>query len=288
MIIVKLMGGLGNQMFQLAAGKALALRHGVELKADPSWLNKDAGGKYTQRHYELGIFRSEIAIAEEQDLQAYTKTESLLKRALKKYKLSSSGYARMSEGIPGYDPAFESYPANTYLDGYWQSELYFKNYEKEIRELFQFRESIKEACRPLVQKIERMNAVSLHVRRGDYVENAEAGSFHGLCSPAYYEAAVKRIAELHGAPELIVFSDDVAWCKQHLNFPLPIHFFETGSAAEDLYLMSRCKHHIIANSSFSWWGAWLNDTKQKTVIAPKTWFAGADDKHIIPSTWIRL
>ncbi|MES2133275.1 MAG: alpha-1,2-fucosyltransferase [Bacteroidota bacterium] len=291
MIVTRLIGGLGNQMFQYAAGKALALKHGVDVKADLSELNRDAEGKYTQRHYELTIFSSNIKTAAESDLTPFlNKDKSKIKRELQRRFPFLFKTLTAVESGSSYHPEFEKYPENTYLQGFWQSELYFKEYEKEIRKAFQFNQTIIEACKSFSDMIQHSNSVSLHIRRGDYVNNPSANKFHGLCSPQYYENAVKHIAALQGQIEIIVFSDDIAWCKENLKFDFPIHFLETGSAYNDLYLMTQCRHNIIANSSFSWWGAWLNAHPDKIVVGPKQWFAdmSVNTSDILPVSWIRL
>jgi hypothetical protein len=291
MIVTKLIGGLGNQMFQYAAGKALALRHDVVVKVDLSELNSHAGDKYTQRHYELGIFASGIQVANDKDLAPFLNGDkSRLQRELQRRMPFLFGTLSAVESGSGYHPEFKKYPKNTYLQGFWQSEQYFKDYETEIRKDFRFRESVTEACKPLKTKIVACNSVSLHVRRGDYVNNPSANKFHGLCSPQYYASAVNHILETQKDLEIFIFSDDINWCKENLKFDVPVHFMETGSAYEDMYLMSQCHHNIIANSSFSWWGAWLNDHADKIVVAPKQWFADSsvNISDIIPASWLKL
>jgi hypothetical protein len=135
--------------------------------------------------------------------------------------------------------------------------------------------------------------VSLHIRRGDYVSNKSTLQFHGLLEMDYYLQAISQIKEKEKAIELFVFSDDLAWCQSHLNLSEKIHFVDVNSKRDfhfDLFLMSHCKHNIIANSSFSWWGAWLNKNSEKIVIAPKKWLAdtSVNTKDIIPSTWIQI
>lgn len=291
MIVTKLIGGLGNQMFQYAAGKALALKHGVDVKVDLSELNKNAEGKYTQRHYELTVFSSNIKTAAASDLTPFiNKDKSKIKRELqRRFPFLYKTLTAVERGT-SYHPEFKKYPENTYLQGFWQSELYFKEYEKEIRNEFEFKQTIIDACKPFSDPILNSNSVSLHVRRGDYVNNPSANKFHGLCSPQYYEEAISHIAASQGQIEIIVFSDDISWCKENLKFNFPIYFLETGSAYNDLYLMTQCRHNIIANSSFSWWGAWLNAHPGKIVVGPKQWFAdtSVNTSDIIPASWIRL
>lgn len=290
MIITKLIGGLGNQMFQYATAKALALKHGVDVKVDTSELEKDSGGVYTQRKFELDCFSGNIQIANKEDLAPFKKKQdSSLSRFLQRTvpNLFSTLYAK--EKGSAFNPAFLDFPQNTYLDGFWQSEIYFKAYEEEIKADLDFKQEIKDRNKELAAKIQSANSLSLHVRRGDYVSNVLTNKFHGLCTPTYYQSAVKQVME-KGNIELFIFSDDLEWCKQHSKFDLPTHFIETNNAYNDMYLMSLCKHNIIANSSFSWWGAWLNNNPDKMVIAPKKWFndSSVDTSNIIPIEWIQL
>jgi hypothetical protein len=291
MIIVKLIGGLGNQMFQYAAAKALALRHGTYVKVDTMDLEKDAEGKFTQRHFELEIFEEAIERATEDEIKPFLKFANLkvMREFQRRLPFLFKHLMAFESGSP-YHPEFSSYPANTYLSGFWQSELYFKAYQNEIVKAFRFNRAIIEQNRALAELISKKNSVSLHIRRGDYVSNLNANTFHGLCSMEYYTAAVQRIYEKHQDIELFIFSDDISWCRNNLTFCQPLHFVETNNAASDLYLMSQCRHNIIANSSFSWWGAWLNQNHDKIIIAPKQWIAdkSVDTKDIIPESWVKL
>jgi hypothetical protein len=258
---------------------------------DLSELNKKAGDKYTQRSYELGIFASGIHVAGDKELTRFAEGDgSRIKRELQRRLPFLFNTLNAVESGSAYHPGFTKYPKNTYLQGFWQSERYFKDYEAEIRHDFRFRDSVTQACKHLKEQVSSCNSVSIHVRRGDYVSNPSANKFHGLCSPGYYRDAVDHIAQSQKDIELFVFSDDIAWCKEHLKLDQPLHFMETHTAYEDMYLMSQCRHHIIANSSFSWWGAWLNDKPGKRVVAPKQWFldTSVNTSDIIPDTWVKL
>jgi hypothetical protein len=144
----------------------------------------------------------------------------------------------------------------------------------------------------LVEQISKVNAVSLHVRRGDYVQNAKTNANHGVCSLDYYRAAIQNILERVEAPSFFIFSDDIPWVKEHLVLDIPCRYVDHNQGVEsynDMRLMSLCRHHIIANSSFSWWGAWLNPDPQKIVIAPQKWFANdniVDD--LFPPEWVTM
>jgi hypothetical protein len=291
MIITKLIGGLGNQMFQYATAKALALRHHVDMKVDVSFINLDSEGVYTQRKYELSIFNTpiQIATANEKE-QFFVDNSNKITRKLKElFPVLTKNFYAIEKGIK-YNKEFLNYPKNTYLDGFWQSELYFKHFEAIIKNDFSFNQNIVDLNKHLLSKIESCNSISLHVRRGDYVLNYDANQFHGLCSLEYYNNAIRYIEMKINNIEIFVFSDDINWCKENLRYNFPIHFMDINDAHSDLYLMTKCKHNIIANSSFSWWGAWLNTNKEKIVIAPKQWFADQSviTQDIIPASWINL
>lgn len=294
MIIAKLIGGLGNQMFQYAAGRSLAQARNTELKLDLSFLQAETGGSYTKREYELSVFNITPAFATE------TETASLKKSFNNRYSralyrkmpfLFSSAY--IAERGSQFHKEFFTYPKDTFLEGFWQSEDYFLGIEDIIRHDFSFKEPLSGKNLELAQKIQGTNSVSLHIRRGDYVTNQNAFNFHGICAPEYYKAGVAKIREKTGNMELFIFSDDADWCRKNLVFDQPATHVDHNSgpkSCEDMRLMSLCKHNIIANSSFSWWGAWLNANKQKIVIAPEKWFNDPSKQSdaIYPKTWIKL
>lgn len=290
MIISRLIGGLGNQMFQYAAAKQLAVINGVELKLDISFLQKKTD-EYTQRHFELGNFKGDFLIASQKEVDSYLKhIDNRFFRVAHRMLPNLFKYTYIAESGHQFHPEFLKYPDNTYLNGFWQSELYFKNIAQQIRADFTFNDKVIGLSRNWRDKILNVNSVSLHVRRGDYVSLSSANIFHGVCSIEYYKQAVQKIIATVGDVELFIFSDDLEWCRQNLVFNMPTHFVNTNDTFQDLYLMTQCKHNIIANSSFSWWGAWLNANSNKLVIAPKQWFAdtSVNTKDMIPCSWIKL
>jgi hypothetical protein len=181
-----------------------------------------------------------------------------------------------------------------YLDGYWQSEKYFGDVADVIRKDFTVKRAPSAANAAWLDRIGATVSVSIHVRRGDYVTNADANKFHGTCGIDYYQRAVQMLSSrLGGRPEFFVFSDDPAWVRANLDLGSHPHHYVTNNDAqtnyEDLRLMSSCRHHIIANSTFSWWGAWLNASPDKVVVAPRRWFRAdeMDDRDLVPSGWVR-
>lgn len=191
-----------------------------------------------------------------------------------------------------YWPGIREVSHNAYLAGYWQSEKYLSDVSETIRADFTFRHPLSEQNAELAGRIGQTMAVSLHVRRGDYVSDTKTNAAHGLCSLEYYRAAVLHIAKHVERPKFFVFSDDIAWVKTNLKIDYPCRYVDHNLGAEsynDMRLMSLCRHHIIANSSFSWWGAWLNPRADKLVIAPRKWFANeSDTKDLLPIGWKTL
>lgn len=255
MIVTKLQGGLGNQMFQWAATYSAAKTHNVNFYFDLSYfksINKPS-------QWTLDILKfNKISLVEK----------------------------KFTDGLKFLKDTGDliSIPDNVFLDGFWQSEKYFIEIEKEIRDFYQFDEDIKNY---LLNKypILNENTVSMHIRRGDYIKYPK---IHPMQNIDYYKNAYEKIND--PLVNVLLFSDDIGWCKENLNFPNS-HFIEGENNIVDLCAISMCKHHIISNSSFSWWGAWLNPNQEKQVIAPTEWMGDEskyNDEFIIPSNWIKI
>ena len=288
MIIVKLMGGLGNQMFQYAFGKSLSILNNTELKIDRTFLDdKSPRENFTFRDFELDVFKLDPVYATSQEIKLRNNA-NILQKLFPFYNRFQSFSEHLSQ-IPKLAPSAYS---NVYLEGYWQNEDYFKHANKVIREEFQFKYSPTGKNKELTELILSKNAISVHVRRGDYAHNQVINSVHGLLTPTYYEHAASYIQGNIFDPHYFVFSDDIEWAKSNVqlgNNATYINHNSGKNSFEDLRLMSLCKHNIIANSSFSWWGAWLNTNPEKIVIAPEKWFSNPSiSTEIIPSNWIKL
>lgn len=293
MIIVRLMGGLGNQLFQYAAGRALSLKHNTELQFDLSFLRADTNQQYTKRDLELDFFDLNITEVSPSDLAKF-KNNSFLKRVKRKLIGNMfSNYHVANQNELKFLPEFRTYPKNTYLNGYWQSEKYFMN----IREIVLSDLKIKKVKSKEVESMEKdilnCNSVSLHIRRGDYVYRKSSNELHGLLSSEHYYRAIEMIKKHHSSITVFVFSDDMEWVKQNLKLSdkcVYVDFNMGENSVFDMHLMSLCKHNIIANSSFSWWGAWLNQNPEKIVIAPENWFAKKElsNNDVIPDTWMQI
>lgn len=290
MITVLLNGGLGNQLFQYAAGRALAEKHGVELSLDLSRLTHPKPGD-TPRLFELAPFNIKALLLSEENRQPLGSYQACMHRLLLKTGITFGARVTLKERSSRFDPLFLKAPSDCILDGFWQSERYFK----QIASLLQQELSLK-APTPALRKARSAlsdSTVAVHVRRGDYVTNPAAASFHGTCSQDYYRAAVAVIQQRYNNSRFLVFSDDPTWCQEHLNLGVSFRLaedFRLNGPAEEMLLMSRCRHQIIANSSFSWWGAWLNSSQDKLVIAPSQWFAdhAVDTGDLVPKNWVRL
>ena len=291
MIIVKLRGGIGNQMFQYAAGRRLAIKHKTVLKLDVNFLlDRTPRENFTYRTYELDIFNIQGDIASPSEINRFVPANRNvfynIKRKLKLINVITEPHIHFHEDVL-------SASDNSYLDGYWQSENYFKDIGDIIRSDFTLKPEMTNINQEFAKEISSCDSVSLHIRRGDYVSNPETNKFHGSCPLEYYQKAVVKIANCVKNPHFFIFSDDPDWAKKHLNLEYPIKFIThngEGKNYEDLRLMSLCKHNIIANSSFSWWGAWLNENPDKIVIAPEKWFndPSINTDDLIPDGWIRI
>lgn len=293
MICFRMDGGLGNQMFQYAAARSLALKRGTS-----SLLDITGFADYdSHQGFELGrVFDCAAEIATERDLRNILgwQHSSFALRQLTHPRLAR---LRCKELI--VEPHFQYWGGlndvvpESYLVGYWQSEKYFSDVETQIRQDFTFRIPMNGENSAVAAQISSVNAVSLHVRRGDYVSNAKAAATHGLCTIDYFQEAIKYISSKTSSPHFFVFSDDISWVKCNLHIDYSHQYIDHNYGSQsynDMRLMSLCKHHIIANSSFSWWGAWLNSSSNKLVITPKNWFAGRgkNTSDLIPSAWIPI
>lgn len=293
MIIASIIGGLGNQMFQYAAARALALARGLPLRLDVSGFD----GYGLHQGFELQrVFCCDVQLATAEDVRKMLgwRAAPVVRRILARPSLAAlRGKAFIVEPHFHYWPGIRDVPAGSYLLGYWQSEKYFEDAAAQIRTDFTFRLPMSEVNTAWAERIGRCAAVSLHVRRGDYVSNARTHAAHGVCSLDYYRAAVRHVAGRVKSPEFFVFSDDIDWARDNLDIGHPCHYIDHNRGVEsynDMRLMSLCRHHILANSSFSWWGAWLNPRTDKLVVAPSRWFAGGGRRvdDLFPNGWVTL
>ena len=292
MIISNIIGGLGNQMFQYALGRATSIKNNIPLKLDTA--NYTSYGLH--HGFELhNTFNVNADLASKADVHSILgwQSSSICKRVLLKSSMSVFRRGKfIVEPYFHYWDAINNLGNDCYLHGYWQSEKYFLDIADQIRQDFIFRQPISKKNINTFNNISKVNAVSLHIRRGDYVSNSQNLSIYGLYSLEYYKAAIQYISSKVFNPHFYVFSDDIDWVRLNLRINFPTLYVDHNTGIEsynDMRLMSLCKHNIIANSSFSWWGAWLNQYASKIVIAPKKWFAnGTDVKDLLPESWVKL
>jgi hypothetical protein len=293
MIVVKLMGGLGNQMFQYALGKSLSRRLHTSFKLDLGFLlDRTPRENFVFRNYDLDVFCLQAQIATPTETNAFIpkKPNGPVGKTLEKIKSKIDPYKYFYEPHFHYAAEVFNLPKNTYLDGYWQSPKYFDRIEAEIRKDFEFKHPLPEAANSLAQHISQENSVCINVRRQDFLNN----SFHGVCDMKYFNPAIKIMSSKVDSPHFFIFSDDPQWCIENFKLDAPVtfvgHEFKGPKFSDYLRLMALCKHYIIPNSSFAWWATWLNPDKNKIVIAPQIWFADEkwDPKDLIPATWTRV
>jgi len=297
MIIVKLTGGLGNQMFQYAAARRLADLRETVLKLDLTILQSIQSDR-TPRAYELKNLNISAAIATPQEIADITGLEtswrkSILRRFNRMLDMKKARPRIIRERHFHFDPEILNTPDNSYLEGYWQSERYFMDVSDLLQKEFTFKLPLSGANLTLAQEIEAVNSISLHVRRGDYVSNKVVINKHGVCSLDYYRCCVANLIDKVADPHFYIFSDDPEWVRENISLPFKVTFVRNNGidkGYEDLRLMSLCRHNIIANSTLSWWGAWLNMNPGKIVFAPQNWFADTsiDTSDLIPEKWIKL
>jgi hypothetical protein len=295
MLIVKLTGGLGNQLFQYAMGRAMTEQSNEELRLD---INSFIWDKL--RNYALSPFTLHARIASNDEIKKIKNYNVNIKdRILHKIIGKSIPYylySSIKEPIFSFDTNFNKYRTkNVYLEGYWQSEKYFIQIRSLLLKEINVDDSkLSITTRSLKSRILNLeNSVSIHVRRGDYISNTLTSEFHGSCDLNYYKNAMNVIEQSIEAPIYFVFSDNKSYVKEMFENNENIIIVEGISFDyEELLLMSLCKHNIIANSSFSWWGAWLNQNSNKKVIAPSRWFLNNEMQELsmdlIPLNWIKI
>lgn len=290
MVIVQLTGGLGNQLFQYAMGLTLATLRNTKLKLDVSFFET-----YEWHEYSLTPFNINASIATKAEVeQLQNKKYSYVQRI--KQKLFNAMPITVVEDNLLYNTIYLNAGENTYYQGYWQCEEYFKHLRSVLLKEFSIKIPPSNYNAQLLQSIANSaNAVSLHIRRGNYVNVDKVNKVHGTTALNYYEHAVQLIVSKCESPVFYVFSDDIAWVKENIKLHANQVFVDGNDDKtdyEDLRLMTACKHNILANSTFSWWAAWLNVNPNKIIIAPKQWFADTEKNkealHIIPSNWIKL
>ncbi|MSU54266.1 MAG: alpha-1,2-fucosyltransferase [Candidatus Staskawiczbacteria bacterium] len=295
MIIVRLSGGMGNQMFQYAIGRKLALQYGVELKLDTSFL-LDRTPRLTKRNsifrdYDLDVFNISAQIARRSEIPPmfrmyFSGKTRLILDFIRRRFIFNPGKEKFSS----FDGRIFSVGPQAYLEGYWQSPKYFADIEGIIKKDFTLKAPLSHKAQVLFEQIQSHNSVCINVRRGDFVNS----SFHRTFGQDYYQKGVNKIKESSPIDKIYIFSDDIEWCRNNLSFPFPCmivgHEYAGSKFEEYLFLMSACKYFVIPNSSFAWWAAWFCDNKTKQVITPRQWSQdqSVNKNDIVPKEWITI
>lgn len=291
MIIIKITGGLGNQLFQFALGLTLEETFGIKVKYD--LMEYKNGGS---RKFDLDKFVNGLEIATKEEIEdkynLYQKAKFQISKLLG-FPFGLKGLKYYLERNFQYDEKVFDLDDDIYLSGYWQSEKYFINHRIEILERIKISDSDSPQNMTYLRQIRTSNSVSIHVRRGDYISNSQTNSIYASCDLGYYEKAIQFLSSQLEDLIFYVFSDDMEWVTTNFskfNRMIFVNVNHGDTAFEDLKLMSNCKHNIIANSTFSWWAAWLNQNSNKIVIAPKVWYKNLYDNNleIVPNTWLKF
>lgn len=291
MIIIKLAGGLGNQLFQYAVGRKLSLQNKTILKFDTSEYKT-----INDRRYSLQYFNIVENIASRGEINEFKKYSRFPWKLVDKSRplVKKKFINQTSEGklYFHFNPLITELKDNKYLEGYWQSEKYFKDIENIIRSEVVLKTTYRITDSDLINEIIKTNSISIHIRRGDYVNDPKTKTIHGNLPLNYYRQAISLIASKITSPSFIIFSDDPDWTKNNFNFIRPVVFISDYGYKDyqELILLSLCHYHIIANSSFSWWGAWLSAYPDKIVITPKAWLNDKqyNTQDIIPENWLKI
>ncbi len=293
MIVIKIFGGLGNQMFQYAFGKALSKKHKSDLYLDLSWFDENSTSTF--RKFQLNLFNTEYFIADKRIIKT---SKPLLYRflntALLKLKIGKLQMPKyFIENTIAFNDSINIINENCYVNGYWQSEKYFKHIEYDLRSDFSLKyKLLSEISNSLLLQIQSTESIAVHIRRSDYNLKHNI-DIHGILPISYYEESMKFMADNLKDPNFFIFSDDIEWAqKAIINKDGNIHYITKNPNYIDLFLNSQCKHNIIANSTFSWWSAWLNNNENKLIIAPKKWYNNESMNNqttdLIPESWFRI
>jgi hypothetical protein len=291
MVIIKISGGLGNQLFQYALGVSLEESFGFNVKYDLQDFNIEGA-----RKFDLGEFVGDLAIASREEIVLNYNWVEKIKFQIAKIFGFPFGFKRLKYYLERnfqFDANVFSLSGHIYLSGYWQSEKYFINHRMKLLECIKISDSDLPENLKYLNQIRSSNSVSIHVRRGDYISNPQAKSIYASCDLGYYEKAIQHLSTQFEDLTFFVFSDDMEWVTTHFSKFERMVFVNVNlvdTAFEDLKLMSHCKHNIIANSTFSWWAAWLNKNAGKVVIAPNSWYTQKwrNSTNLVPADWLRL
>jgi hypothetical protein len=271
--VFRVVGGLGNQMFIYAAGFAFSKELNCEILYEKDFYDRqtsDKDNRICYRVYSLDFFNTNAKIATKEQTEKCTKI-------VDEDQVKSKGISYFKENN------------HELFVGYFQDLSYFEKYRKDILKAFSLKAPLNDANKKMMKEIKNNNSVSLHIRKTDYLNFSYI--FSSCDMESYYELAIKYLTERVENPHFYVFSDDIDWVKNNFKTDCPYTIVDINDDSAnyfDLELMKNCKHNIIANSTFSWWGAWLNNNPEKTVVAPKNWYQGDPNDKMIPKEWVRI
>ncbi|GEO09128.1 alpha-1,2-fucosyltransferase [Segetibacter aerophilus] len=285
MIITQINGGLGNQLFQYAAGRALAEYHQVPLKIENSFYKT-----VDFASFELERFNAQVQLASVDEIEKFNSKNFFTKACSKILPVHKKIF--FVEPYSHFYNKFFSAPSNSYLKGLWQSEKYFSSIKDTIRHEFILKDKLVIHLRPKAEAMRKENSVAVHIRRGDYT-NPNVEKVMGLLRLDYYKKALSLLQKKTGNLKVYFFSDDIEFVGKNMTLNYDFEFVSgaiTSRNYEDFYLMQHCKHNIIANSTFSWWSAYLNNYNEKIVVAPKNWFntTSKNSNDLLPEAWYKL
>ncbi|RMF38955.1 MAG: alpha-1,2-fucosyltransferase [Planctomycetota bacterium] len=291
MIVVRLEGGLGNQMFQYAFGWSLARRWGTRL-----WLDLSSYAARPAHGFLLDRFCIDAsALPPTETWRLPHRYRGVAPRGLGKLRCwwPAGRLKRWREKPFGFRDKHLAAPDDSYLVGYWQSSRYFEAVADEVASQFTLRRPLSPASQQVARRMRKCRSVAVHVRRGDYLSDPEAARLYARTPLQYFSSAIEHFASTASGPvEVFVFSNDIPWCRTHLKWPWTTHWVDhnsADSAEEDLVLMAQADACAITNSTFSWWAGWLAERRGGRVYAPSQWFQPGtlDASHIVPAHWIR-
>lgn len=289
MVITQLKNGLGNQMFQYALGRRISHINRVPLKLDINEFNVNIKG-INVRNFALHIFNIEENFPSQKEINRLIPKKRVMRilAGITDKMLPFYRKTYIIEKFHHFDPEILKLKDNIYLEGYWQSEKYFQDIKEVIKRDFTFKKPPEGKNRELLNTIKDTNSIGVHVRRGDYISNKRLV----LCSADYYKKCINKITDLIANPHFFIFSDEPEWVKKNINPDFPVTVIDHNGPKmdyEDFRLLSGCRHFIIANSTFSWWAAWLGDYPEKLVFAPGKWFKiNKNTKDLYPDSWIKV
>lgn len=298
MVIVQLIGGIGNQMFQYACARHLAMLNNTELKLDLSFIRNRAPFKkdFVFRNYDLDLFNIHATLITADDIPEYPpdwKINSIPHRLYNLFLIGLKGYKYVLEwklnkyNLMLYNKNILKKRGNIYLAGYWASPRYFEKIQATIRADFSFRNELPPHCISIKNDIQATQSVCINVRRKEFLV-VKAMGFHGV---DYINKAVKLITQHVSNPVFFVFSDDLPWCRENIKLDFPVTFlgeeYYGDKYGDYLHLMTLCRHFIISNSTYAWWGAWLSNHPDKIVVTPIKLFNDYSDEDLIPGEWLR-